>query len=42
MAFVEGNFLAEPRPEVTLTEADHAQYERKVAFERERLDTWLG
>lgn len=42
VAFVEGNFLAEPRPEVTLTEADHAQYERKVAFERERLDTWLG
>ncbi|WP_334143139.1 NAD(P)/FAD-dependent oxidoreductase [Rhabdothermincola sp.] len=42
VAFVEGDFLAEPRPEVTLTGADHERYLRKQAFERERLDAWLG
>jgi sulfide:quinone oxidoreductase len=42
VALVEGDFLAEPRPQVTLSEADHAQFVRKQAFERERLDTWLG
>lgn len=42
VAFVEGDFLAEPRPEVTLTDADHEQFLRKQAFERERLDAWLG
>jgi sulfide:quinone oxidoreductase len=42
VAFVEGDFLAEPRPTVTLTDADHEQYLRKQAFERERLDAWLG
>lgn len=42
VAFVEGDFLAEPRPRVTLTDADHAQFLRKQAFERERLDAWLG
>lgn len=42
VAFVQGDFLAEPRPEVTLTEADHEQFLRKQAFELERLDTWLG
>ena len=42
VAFVQGDFLAEPRPDVTLTEADHEQFLRKQAYERERLDTWLG
>lgn len=42
VAYVQGDFLAEPRPAVTLTEADHEQYLRKQAFELERLDTWLG
>jgi sulfide:quinone oxidoreductase len=41
VAFVEGNFYAEPQPDVTLTEADAAQYERKLAYERDRLDAWL-
>lgn len=42
VAFVEGDFYAEPQPDVTLSEADHEQFERKLAFERERLDAWLG
>ncbi len=41
VAFVEGNFYAEPQPDVTLTEADAAQYERKLAYERDRLHAWL-
>lgn len=42
VAFVEGDFYAEPEPDVTLTEADRARFERKLAYERERLDAWLG
>lgn len=42
VAFVEGDFYAEPEPDVTLSEADHQQFERKLAFEQERLDAWLG
>jgi sulfide:quinone oxidoreductase len=42
VALVEGDFLADPRPAVTLSEADHEQFLRKQAFERERLDLWLG
>lgn len=42
VAFVEGDFFAEPSPDVTLTDADHDQFVRKQAFERERLDLWLG
>ena len=42
VAFVEGDFYAEPEPDVELTEADRDQFERKQAFERERLDAWLG
>lgn len=41
VAFVEGDFYAEPQPDVTLTEADNAQYQRKLAYERDRLDEWL-
>jgi len=42
VAFIEGNFLAEPRPDVTLSEPDHEQFLRKQAFERDHLDAWLG
>jgi sulfide:quinone oxidoreductase len=42
VAFVEGDFFAEPRPQVTLSEADHDHFLRKQVFERDRLDAWLG
>lgn len=41
VAFVEGNFLADP-PDVRLTPADHEQFLRKQAYERDLLDRWLG
>ncbi|MBW3560881.1 MAG: FAD-dependent oxidoreductase [Actinobacteria bacterium] len=41
VAFVEGDFYADP-PDVEISPADHARFEQKLAFERERLDTWLG
>ncbi len=40
VAFVEGNFYADPM-EVALGEATHAQFERKQAYEQERLDAWF-
>jgi len=42
VAFVEGNFYAQPEPDVHLTDADEAQFRRKQQFEQERLDAWLG
>jgi sulfide:quinone oxidoreductase len=42
VALVEGNFLAEPAPDVRLTEADEANFARKQAYERDRLVAWLG
>ena len=42
VAFVEGNFYGEPEPDVHLTDADEEHFHRKQAFERERLDLWLG
>jgi sulfide:quinone oxidoreductase len=42
VAFVEGNFLAEPAPDVHITEATEERYARKQAYERELLDAWLG
>jgi sulfide:quinone oxidoreductase len=42
VAFVEGDFYAEPRPDVVLTEADHQQFLAKQAYESERLDAWFG
>jgi sulfide:quinone oxidoreductase len=42
VAFVEGDFYAEPQPDVTLLDADEELYRRKVDYERTRLDTWLG
>lgn len=42
VALVEGNFFAEPRPDVRLTDASEANFERKQAYERDRLSAWLG
>jgi NADH dehydrogenase FAD-containing subunit len=42
VAMVEGDFFAEPRPDVHLTEATQANFERKQAYERDRLAQWLG
>lgn len=42
VAYVEGDFYAEPRPDVTLTEADDEQFRAKQAYEQERLAAWLG
>ncbi len=42
VALVEGNFLAEPAPDVRLTEADDANFAGKQAYERDRLALWLG
>ncbi len=41
VAFVEGDFYADP-PDVTLTPADHAQFRRKQAYERDHLAAWFG
>jgi sulfide:quinone oxidoreductase len=42
VAFVEGNFLAEPAPDVHITDATEERYDRKQAYERDLLDAWLG
>lgn len=42
VAFVEGNFFAEPAPDVQLSEADDSRFARKQAYERERLAAWLA
>ena len=42
VAMVEGNFFAEPQPDVRLTEATEANFGRKQAYERDRLSEWLG
>ncbi len=39
---VKGQFLAEPEPEVILTEASSKYLEQKLHFETERLQTWFG
>ena len=39
---VQGSFLAEPAPQVTLTEPSRAYLEQKRAFEAERLQTWFA
>jgi sulfide:quinone oxidoreductase len=39
---VKGQFLAEPEPEVILTEASPKYLEEKRAFEMQRLQTWFG
>jgi sulfide:quinone oxidoreductase len=42
VAYVEGDFYAEPAPDVHLTEADEEQFRRKQEYERTRLSEWLG
>lgn len=39
---VKGHFLAEPEPEVILTEASPTYLEEKRSFEMKRLQTWFG
>ena len=39
---VQGNFLAEPAPQVTLTEPSLEALEHKREFEQERLQMWFG
>jgi sulfide:quinone oxidoreductase len=39
---VKGHFLAEPEPEVILTEASPKYMQEKRAFEEQRLKTWFG
>src|SRR5690349_8639922 len=39
---VKGKFLAEPEPEVELTEASPKYLEEKRSFEAQRLQTWFG
>lgn len=39
---VKGQFLAEPEPEVVLTEASPKYLEEKRAFEHQRLETWFS
>jgi len=40
VAFVEGDFYADP-PDVSLTPADHRQFLRKQAYERDQLAAWF-
>lgn len=39
---VTGRFLAEPAPEVQLTESSPRYLEEKAHYERQRLDEWFG
>lgn len=39
---VTGHFLAEPAPQVTLTEPSHQYLEDKRSFEAQRLQEWFG
>ena len=39
---VKGHFLAEPEPEVTLTEPSREYLDEKRSFETQRLQTWFG
>lgn len=41
VAMVEGDFLAEGGPEVSMSDPDEEHLLRKQEFERERLDAWL-
>ena len=42
VAVVEGDFFAEPAPQVTMSPPSREAFERKLAFERERLGAWFG
>jgi sulfide:quinone oxidoreductase len=39
---VEGDFLAKPAPEVSISDPSPAHLQAKLAFERERLERWFG
>lgn len=41
VAYVEGDFYADP-PDVTINPADHDQFLRKQAYERDHLQLWVG
>jgi len=41
VAFVEGDFYADPM-DVSLSDADHDQFLRKQAYERDQLADWFG
>jgi sulfide:quinone oxidoreductase len=41
VAYVAGDFYADPM-DVALTPADHEQFRRKQAYERDRLAAWFG
>ncbi|MCI0399246.1 MAG: NAD(P)/FAD-dependent oxidoreductase [Chloroflexi bacterium] len=40
-AMIEGHFMAEPAPQVRLTEASKEYLDQKQAFEQERLRSWF-
>lgn len=42
VAYVEGDFLAEPAPDLHITEASEELFRRKQEYERDRLAEWLG
>jgi sulfide:quinone oxidoreductase len=42
VAYVRGNFYAQPAPEVVLTEMSSKFLEEKQAFEKDRLAVWFG
>ncbi|MGH2719762.1 MAG: NAD(P)/FAD-dependent oxidoreductase [Actinomycetota bacterium] len=42
VATVEGDFFAEPDPDVGITEVSQAQFRRKQDYEKARLALWLG
>jgi sulfide:quinone oxidoreductase len=42
VAFVEGDFYAEPEPDVRIVPADEEQFRRKQAFETDLLTSWFG
>lgn len=41
-AYINGDFFAQPKPNVVISEADEKTFRDKEAFERERLDGWFG
>lgn len=42
VATVKGNFYAEPKPDVRLTDPDEGSFRAKQEWEQERLAGWLG
>jgi sulfide:quinone oxidoreductase len=42
VAYVEGDFYAEPEPDVEISPASTERFDEKQAFERERLEAWFG